>query len=105
VNYPCPPKIRQEHFEHDTIVIPNARAGSLVIFTEALTHGTAPWTAEHQRRSLLYKYSPAQQSWSKTHISPPEGVSLLPRQQLLFEPPYFSGRTSLFEEEAQGEGY
>lgn len=105
VNYPCPPKIRQEHFEHDTIVIPNARAGSLVIFTEALTHGTAPWTAEHQRRSLLYKYSPAQQSWSKTHISPPEGVSLSPRQQLLFEPPYFSGRTSLFEEEAQGEGY
>jgi len=78
--------------------VPPAKAGSLVIFTEALTHGTAPWTGEQQRRSLLYKYSPAQQSWSKRHLAPPEGVSLTPRQQLLFEPPYFHDRASLFDE-------
>ena len=64
---------------------------------EALTHGSAPWVAEFQRRSLLYKYSPAQQSWSSKHIQAPDGVDLTERQKLLFEPPYFHGRVSLFE--------
>ena len=97
-NYPCPQEIKENHVDSDMVVIPEAKAGSVVIFTEALTHGTAPWTARHQRRSLLHKYSPAQQSWSKTHIQPPAGVSLTPRQQLLFEPPYFHQRQSLFDE-------
>lgn len=96
-NYLCPQEIRQAHLNADCVIVPEARAGSVVIFTEALTHGSAPWTAKHQRRSLLYKYSPAQQSWSKQHIQPPEGVELTPRQQLLFEPPYFNARASLFE--------
>ncbi|MBV7335841.1 phytanoyl-CoA dioxygenase family protein [Chloroflexi bacterium TSY] len=98
-NYPCPQEIREAHIDSGLVVVPEARAGSVVIFTEALTHGTAPWTAEHHRRSLLYKYSPAQQSWSKTHIQTPEGVTLTARQQLLFEPPYFNQRQSLFGEE------
>ena len=29
-----------------------------MIFTETLTHGTLPWTANHERRALLYKFSP-----------------------------------------------
>jgi ectoine hydroxylase-related dioxygenase (phytanoyl-CoA dioxygenase family) len=34
------------------------KAGSAVIFTEALTHGTITWQAEHDRRTLFYKYCP-----------------------------------------------
>ena len=34
------------------------KAGSALIFTEALTHGTLPWTAEHERRALFYRYTP-----------------------------------------------
>lgn len=34
------------------------KAGSAVIFTEALTHGTLPWTADHERRALFYRYTP-----------------------------------------------
>jgi len=98
-NYRCPPEIREAHTDTDCVVVPEAKAGSVSIFTEATTHGTAAWTAEHERRSLLFKYSPAQQSWSTKHIQPPEGVTLTPRQELLFEPPYFSGRKSLFPEE------
>ena len=59
-NYVCPQEIRKSHVNADCVVVPKAKAGSVVIFTEALTHGTAPWTAEYQRCSLLYKYSPAQ---------------------------------------------
>lgn len=97
-NYPCPAAIKERHIDSGLVVVPEAGAGSVVIFTEALTHGTAPWIAAHQRRSLLYKYSPAQQSWSKTHVQPPEGVTLTARQRLLFEPPYFHQRRSLFSE-------
>tara|TARA_Y100000588_G_scaffold371790_1_gene443549 strand:+ start:84 stop:905 length:822 start_codon:yes stop_codon:yes gene_type:complete len=34
------------------------QAGSAVIFTEALTHGTLPWTADRERRALFYRYTP-----------------------------------------------
>ena len=80
------------------MVVPEARAGSLVIFTEALTHGTAPWTANYERRSLLYKYSPAQQSWGSHYAQPPENIELTARQKLLFEKPYFNARPSLFDD-------
>jgi ectoine hydroxylase-related dioxygenase (phytanoyl-CoA dioxygenase family) len=71
-NWPLPAEIREAHVDADCVEIPAAKAGSVLIFTEALTHGSAPWIAEHARRSLLFKYSPAQQSWSKSHIQPPE---------------------------------
>ncbi len=38
---------------------PALRAGSMLIFTEALTHGTRDWRASHERVALFYKYSPA----------------------------------------------
>ncbi len=34
------------------------RAGSAVIFTEAMTHCSLPWTGEGERVSLYYKYTP-----------------------------------------------
>lgn len=99
-HYPCPAEIKTAHVDADCVIVPEAPAGSMVIFTEALTHGTAPWIGEHQRRSLLYKYSPAQQSWTRNYAQPPTAVDLTPRQKLLFEPPYFSNRASLFESES-----
>jgi len=29
-----------------------------LIFNEATTHGTLPWTAPHERRTLMYCFSP-----------------------------------------------
>lgn len=98
-NYPCPDKIRAAHTAHEAVVVPEARAGSAVIFTEALTHGTAAWRADCQRRSLLFKYSPGQQSWSANYTRPPQNVNLTARQKSLFEKPYFNARPSLFAEE------
>lgn len=96
-NLACPAELKAAHTDHPAVIVPYAPAGSVVIFTEALTHGTAPWTAPHQRRSLLYKYSPAQQSWSSTYLKPPAGIDLTDRQKLLFEPPYFHNRATLFD--------
>ena len=35
------------------VVIPEIPAGSVVLFSEAVMHGTAPWRAD-ERRTLLY---------------------------------------------------
>jgi ectoine hydroxylase-related dioxygenase (phytanoyl-CoA dioxygenase family) len=68
-------------------------AGDVVVFTEALTHGTAPWRARHERRTLLYKYSPGSSSWGKDEALPAELAPMLTeRQRLLFEPPYVAYR-------------
>ena len=104
-NYRCPEDVRHATKSADSpaelpeeVVVPEAPAGSAVIFTEALTHGTAPWVADHQRRSLLNKYSPGHQSWSSTYVSPPESVDLTGRQERLFGPPSVYGRESVFED-------
>ncbi|MBP3964031.1 phytanoyl-CoA dioxygenase family protein [Paenibacillus lignilyticus] len=47
-----------------TVHVPQ-KAGDVLIFTEALTHGTFAWKAEHERRSLLYKFAPEMISWSE----------------------------------------
>jgi len=97
-NNPLPQAIRQQHYQAPGVITPVVKAGSLVIFTEALTHGTTPWWGDHERRSLLYKYSPGQQSWGATYAQPPTAVELTLRQKLLFEKPYFNARPSLFAE-------
>jgi len=72
------------------------QSGDVVIFTEALTHATAPWRASHQRRTLLYKYSPGNSSWGKDEALPPALAPMLTeRQRLLFEPPYVAYRQPL----------
>ena len=40
------------------VVSPSLGAGDLLIFSEALVHGTMRWNSDKPRRSLLYKYSP-----------------------------------------------
>jgi len=66
------------------VVIPAAPAGSAILFTESLTHGTAAWTGKHQRRTLLYKYCVSHTAWSSRRVRPPANVALTARQQLLF---------------------
>jgi hypothetical protein len=63
--------------------------GDAVIFTEALTHGTLPWAAEHKRRTLLYKYSPFHMTW--LHPCWPDELlaACTPEQRELLEPPYY----------------
>jgi hypothetical protein len=57
-NLACPRDMLlwEKHREH--VLEINGKAGDAIIFTETLTHGTLPWTADHERRALLYKFSP-----------------------------------------------
>jgi hypothetical protein len=62
-------------------------AGTAIIFTEALTHGTLPWRGAGERRTLFYKYSPHASSWSANDYDPALYLDLTDRQRAALEGP------------------
>ncbi len=52
------------------------QAGDAIIFSEACTHGTWPWRANHERRSLLYKYAPGHMAWASPYPSPADAPAV-----------------------------
>ena len=104
-NFRLPRRVFDAPDQAPCVVIPEAPAGSVILFTEALTHGTAGWTGAHQRRSLLYKYCVSHMAWSSRRVRPPETVELTPRQKVLFSEPgdphrFFPSLFAGFESEA-----
>jgi ectoine hydroxylase-related dioxygenase (phytanoyl-CoA dioxygenase family) len=78
------------------VVNPSLRAGDMLIFTEALVHGTRRWTSEKRRRSLLYKYSPGYSTWAKAeNLDKYLGMAQNDLQRDLLRPPYVGQRTPL----------
>ena len=78
------------------VVNPTLAAGDMLVFTEALVHGTRLWTAANRRRSLLFKYSPGYSCWGAAEALEP--YRLLARNDLqrdLLRPPYVGQRTPL----------
>lgn len=81
-------------------VTPELHAGDALVFTEALTHATAPWHAPYNRRVLFYKYTPRYIAWGGARDLPGMGLGstysdwqpelydvLTARQKALLAPP------------------
>jgi hypothetical protein len=58
-----PEPVRQHRQLPHYVRNPPMSRGDVLIFTEALMHGTRPWQADQERRALLYKYSPPHSTW------------------------------------------
>jgi Phytanoyl-CoA dioxygenase (PhyH) len=86
-NFKLPRQIHEAPDKASCVIIPEIPAGSVVLFSEAVMHGTAPWRADHERRTLLYKYCVSQMAWSRARVLPPPDVKLTPRQQALLTEP------------------
>jgi len=99
-NFKLPREIHEAPEKASCVVIPEIPAGSVVLFTEAVMHGTAPWTGDHERRTLLYKYCVSQMAWSRARVLPPPDVTLTARQQALLTEPAdpFTFVPSLFKD-------
>ncbi len=70
-------------------------AGSLVIFTEALIHGTLPWQPDdRERRSVLFKYAPGYLAWGCAFDTCPISDPTV-EEEALFEPPHRPNRRTL----------
>ncbi len=86
-NFRLPRQISDNFEESPQVIIPDVPAGSVILFSESLTHGTATWQAEHERRTLLYKYCVSHIAWTSKRVEAPTNVELTPRQQLLLRDP------------------
>ena len=86
-NIPFPEHWRTQAASLDCVQKVAAPAGTAIIFTEALTHGTLPWTAATERRTLFYKYSPAPLSWASGYYCVQDYPDLTLRQRELLEAP------------------
>ncbi|MCY3857532.1 MAG: phytanoyl-CoA dioxygenase family protein [Gammaproteobacteria bacterium] len=73
--------------EVDYVYQPAMEAGDVLIFTEALIHGTQTWRADHERRALLYKYSPPHSRWGHDVYEPADYPTATPQQLRLMAPP------------------
>ena len=101
-NFACPDRFRSLDDPGPWLKRVPHRAGSAVIFTEALTHGTLPWTADHERRALLYRYAPghmafigryrqdgrSEPDWAYPRPTDITDDDLAPQLRRLLEPPY-----------------
>ena len=71
---------------------PAVEAGDALIFTEALIHGTMPWTADHERRALLYKFSPGHSSWAQSYYNPADYPNATEQQIRIMASPSVGNR-------------
>jgi len=82
-NFPLPANIDRSWVQEVPL-----RAGDLMVFTEALTHGTSPWRSREQRRALFHKYAPGHLAWGPDYV---ELAALAPvlteRQRRLIQKP------------------
>ena len=86
-NYKVPSAIFDSPETSPAVVMPQAPAGSVTLFTESLTHGTAAWRSKAGRRSLLYKYCVSHMAWKSSRVQIPDSVKLTERQEILFGEP------------------
>ena len=94
-NVACPREMLQWEKYREFVTEINAEAGDAVIFSEACTHGTLPWNADHQRRAILYKYNAGHMSWGGGGLPyPPDYWDELtpPQQAALLRPSHHSRR-------------
>lgn len=94
-NYRPPAKVLSTEDNLDCVRQITAGPGSVIIFNEALVHGTLPWQlTDRERRSILFKCSPGFLSWGSPHATCPI-ADATPEELALYEPPHRTGRTTL----------
>ncbi|NKB67026.1 MAG: hypothetical protein GKR89_08195 [Candidatus Latescibacteria bacterium] len=88
-NFPMPSGMTDYTWVPDCTVQPAVTAGSAIIFTEALVHGTRPWRAQHDRYALFYKYLPGYMGLGRNNLE--QRTSRLDEAQVKYvvpSPPY-----------------
>ena len=87
-----PDEVRRFERVPHYVTQPPVEAGDALIFTEALIHGTMPWTSSHERRALLYKYSPGHSSWASTYYNPADYPTATAQQIRIMAAPSIGSR-------------
>ena len=86
-NYPCPQEMRSYEKYQDHVLQITCKAGAVVYFTEATTHGTLPWKSDQPRRSILTRYTAGNLAYVPAYPIPDWADK---RHRAAMEPPYHS---------------
>jgi|SaaInl4_135m_RNA_FD_contig_41_1856595_length_3938_multi_6_in_0_out_0_2 hypothetical protein len=86
-NFHFPNEWRDLEEAHPRVDHLTGPAGTAVIFTEALLHGTLPWRGVGQRRTAFYKFSPHAVSWSAGQFNAEDYEGLTERETDILEGP------------------
>jgi hypothetical protein len=86
-NYPIPEEWKDLSKNPEGVKAVTGPAGTAILFTEALTHGTLPWRGRHERRTLFFKYSPPSISWYAKYYDHKQYDDLTERQRAILEEP------------------
>ena len=101
-NYPCPQEVRRLEKHQEVVKQITCKAGDVVIFTEAVTHGTLPWRSDRDRRTVLMRYTAGNLAYAGSYNPWPEDVleGMTAEQRAVMEPPYHTRlRRPLLDEE------
>jgi hypothetical protein len=90
------PKGMVDGEKHEEFIIqPSSKAGDVILFSEGTVHGAKSWTANHQRRTCLYRFSPATNGYGRSYFGHSGGgwptacyEDLSPAQKAVLEPPF-----------------
>ncbi|MFI1018581.1 phytanoyl-CoA dioxygenase family protein [Streptomyces sp. NPDC020965] len=99
-NYPLPDDVMNLEAGGEYLRQIPIKAGSAVVFTEALIHGTLPWVSPNDRRTIFVRYAPGAVNFRMNML--PAGYEkleprLTPLQRAIFRPAYFVNRESVAE--------
>jgi Phytanoyl-CoA dioxygenase (PhyH) len=94
--FPFPRDWKQLAELHPCVRRVTGPAGTAIVFTEAMVHGTLPWRGQDERRTAFYKYSPAALSWAAGYYDADDYPGLTDQQRAILEPPNarYPGRRS-----------
>jgi hypothetical protein len=87
----CVPGSHRKRRAQSIVEVPQP-IGSLLVFTEALTHCTIPWRGATNRYALMYKYSPGNSAWDPSYPAADGLPGVTERQRRLLQPPSVGGR-------------
>ena len=85
----------------DCVVQVAPRKGDVVLFTEALSHGTLPWKADFERRAIFFKYAAGHMQCEQNSPFVSMDHDWDDVQQALLRRPYYVDRTSVLEDQAE----
>ncbi|MDF2441732.1 MAG: hypothetical protein JWN98_2716 [Abditibacteriota bacterium] len=86
-NFPFPNEWKNLETLQPCVRAVTGKAGTAIIFTEALTHGALPWQGQDERRTVFFKFSPHAVSWAAKYFNADDYEGLSERQRAILEAP------------------
>ncbi len=93
-NVPVPPDVMKMLKQTESVRNPEIEKGDVLLFTEACTHGTIPWTGEGRdgkRRAVLYRFAPANMAYGRSYLPEwPKGTTdgMSDGEKAVLQPPF-----------------